>query len=94
MDLEDNVLLLLFLFQLRGCMFFIGFGIISISSYLVSTYVDPRLAPRRAQAEVELKVNDAEAAKKLFYNRFGAPSRPLKSLEDMMTFLGGSATYD
>jgi len=75
-------------------MFFIGFGIISISSYLVSTYVDPRLAPRRAQAEVELKVNDEEAAKKLFYNRFGAPSRPLKSLEDMMTFLSGSATYD
>ena len=75
-------------------MFFIGFGIISISSYVVTTYVDPLMAPSRAKAEVELKANDAEAAKKLFYNRFGAPSRPLKNLEDMMMFLSGSATYD
>ena len=26
-------------------------------------------------------------------NRFGAPSRPLRSLEDMIAFLGGSDTY-
>ena len=26
-------------------------------------------------------------------NRFGAPSRPLRSLEDMIEFLGGSDTY-
>lgn len=39
-------------------------------------------------------VNDEAAAKVLFYNRFGAPSRPLRSLEDMMAFLSGSATYD
>jgi len=25
--------------------------------------------------------------------RFGAPSRPLRSLEDMIAFLGGSDTY-
>jgi hypothetical protein len=38
--------------------------------------------------------NDAEASKILFYNRFGAPSRPLRSLEDLITFLSGSSTYD
>lgn len=113
-------------------MFFIGFGIISISSYVFSTYVDPRLEPGRVKAAEELKskiiyylerrdgnnykyyllfliyvkcsyssflsflqiANDEAAAKVLFYNRFGAPSRPLRSLDDMMNFLGGSATYD
>lgn len=38
--------------------------------------------------------NDTDAAKVLFYNRFGAPSRPLRSLEDLITFLSGSSTYD
>ena len=27
------------------------------------------------------------------YERFGAPTRPLRSLEDMVAFLGGSETY-
>ena len=32
----------------------------------------------------------------IFYDdfRFGAPTRPLRSLEDMIAFLGGSETYD
>ena len=30
---------------------------------------------------------------KINYKRFGAPSRPLRSLEDMIAFLGGSDTY-
>ena len=31
---------------------------------------------------------------KLIKKRFGAPSRPLRSLDDMIAFLGGSETYN
>lgn len=37
---------------------------------------------------------DEEAKGKLFYNRFGAPSRPHRNLDDLLTFLAGSATLD
>ena len=30
----------------------------------------------------------------LFYNKFGAPVKPHRSIEDIMAFLGGSETYD
>lgn len=36
-------------------MTFIGFGLISMSSYLFATYVEPRLEPGRKKAEEELK---------------------------------------
>ena len=37
-----------------------------------------------------LKEMDRKAKESLFYNRVGAPSRPLRSLEDMIAFLSGS----
>lgn len=37
---------------------------------------------------------DAAAKEILFYNKFGAPTRPLRSLDDLITFLAGSATFD
>lgn len=37
---------------------------------------------------------DAIAYKTVFFNRFGAPSRPLRTMEDMMVFLAGSAIFD
>jgi hypothetical protein len=38
--------------------------------------------------------NDAKARATLFYNRMGAPTRPHRSLEDLITFLAGSKTFD
>jgi len=40
------------------------------------------------------KEKDAEAKKVLFFNKFGAPTRPVKTLDDMIAFLAGSWTYD
>ena len=37
---------------------------------------------------------DKYARTVLFYNKFGSPTRPLRSLDDMIAFLGGSATID
>jgi len=37
---------------------------------------------------------DEEAKQKLFFNRFGAPSRPHRNLDDLLIFLAGSATLD
>lgn len=38
--------------------------------------------------------NDAKAKQTLFYNRMGAPTRPVRSLDDLLTFMAGSKTYD
>mgnify|MGYP006976765947 FL=1 len=37
---------------------------------------------------------DNIAKQTLFFNKFGAPTRPLRSLDDLITFLAGSWTYD
>ncbi|EGR30462.1 hypothetical protein IMG5_131360 [Ichthyophthirius multifiliis] len=80
---------------IRGSMFFIGFGLASSVGYVFNNYIDPYFFESgRIQAAIDLKQNDEQAVSKLFFNRFGAPSRPLRSLEDMIAFLSGSVTYD
>ena len=61
-----------------------------------------KLLLRRTQKVIKISYNDANslkekdetARKTLFFNRFGAPTRPLRTMEDMMTFLAGSAIFD
>jgi hypothetical protein len=38
--------------------------------------------------------NDIKARQTLFYNRMGAPTRPHRSLEEILIFLAGSKTFD
>ncbi|KAL4431891.1 hypothetical protein ABPG74_012703 [Tetrahymena malaccensis] len=79
---------------LRGCMFFVGFGCFSIINYLYGRYGYIINESSQKRAAQDLIDNDLAAEKVLFKNRVGAPTRPLRSLDDMMTFLSGSATYD
>jgi len=81
--------------NIRGGMFWIVTGQISIALYLKSTYYDPAyVIPAQEKAAKDLEEKDAYARTVLFYNKFGAPTRPLRSLDDMIAFLGGSKTID
>ena len=81
--------------NLRGCNFFIGAGILNIIMYAKTTYYDPKYTvPKQAAAKIELDEKDDIARRTVFFNRFGAPTRPLRTMEDMMVFLAGSAIFD
>lgn len=82
-------------FTLRGFNFFFIAGVLSIAFYLKAEYYDPvYIAPRKIKEKEEMDVLDQKAREVLYYNKFGAPTRPLKSLDDLMTFLAGSQTFD
>jgi hypothetical protein len=75
---------------LRGFNFFFGFASIGSLLYLKGTYYDPVYAePKRLVEQKKLEQLDVEAKSKLFYNRFQAPSRPHRNLEDIIAFLSG-----
>lgn len=80
---------------LRGNLVFIGIGAINVLIWAKSTYYDPKyVVPKQQAAAKELEERDNVAKQTLFFNKFGAPTRPIKSLDDMMVFLAGSWTYD
>ena len=70
-------------------------GTIPILIHFKTAYYDPNyVVPKQKEDTEKLKVIDAEAREILFYNRFGAPSRPMRSMDEMMKFLSGNETYD
>ena len=80
---------------LRGFNFFYFMGTLGALSYLKGEYYDPVFtAPKKAKEAEELEALDARAREMLFYNRFGAPTRPTRSMDEMMAFLAGSKTFD
>ena len=75
---------------LRGFNFFWLAGVLGGLSYVKSRYYDPvYVAPKKIAAEKELQELDAKAKQVLFYNRFKSPTRPHRSLEDIIAFLTG-----
>jgi hypothetical protein len=76
--------------SLRGCLGFIGFGALPIVFLLKAKYIHPK----KKIDEENLKIIDAKAKEVLFYNNFGAPTRPHRNMDEMMAFLSGSETYD
>mmetsp|Transcript_49365 Transcript_49365/g.56864 ORF Transcript_49365/g.56864 Transcript_49365/m.56864 type:complete len:180 (-) Transcript_49365:206-745(-) len=80
---------------LRGSNWFIGLGLINVGVWAKSTYYDPTFTePKKRLAAKDLEERDAEAKKKLFFNKFGAPTRPVRTLDDMIIFLAGSWSFD
>lgn len=74
---------------------FFGFGLINVLLYVKAHYYDPAYtAPKKIKQAEEIEALDNKAREILFYNKFGAPTRPLRSLDDVMAFLGGSKTFD
>ena len=74
---------------------FIGFGMLPILIMLKSKYYDPKyIHPKKIKDAENLKVIDQKAREVLFYNKFGAPTRPHRNMDEMMAFLSGSETYD
>eukprot|EP00339_Tiarina_fusa_P008256 CAMPEP_0117010578 /NCGR_PEP_ID=MMETSP0472-20121206/9286_1 /TAXON_ID=693140 ORGANISM="Tiarina fusus, Strain LIS" /NCGR_SAMPLE_ID=MMETSP0472 /ASSEMBLY_ACC=CAM_ASM_000603 /LENGTH=90 /DNA_ID=CAMNT_0004713143 /DNA_START=228 /DNA_END=500 /DNA_ORIENTATION=- len=66
-----------------------------VLGFLKSKYYDPKyVAPALEAQRLDLIEKDDYAKKTLFFNRIGGPTRPHRSLEDLMTFLAGSWTYD
>ena len=56
--------------------------------YVKSTWYDPRFtAPKQAAFAKEEEETNKEARQKLYQNRVNAPSRPTRSIQDMMLFL-------
>ena len=81
--------------SLRGCMGFIGFGMLPVVLMMKAKYYDPKyIHPKKAIDAANMKIIDAKAKEVLFYNNFGAPTRPHRNMDEMMAFLNGSETYD
>lgn len=80
---------------MRGFIAFFGAGLISVLLWAKGEYFDPKyVAPKKILAQKDLEEKDRIAKEKLFFNRVGAPTRPLRSMDDMITFLSGSWTFD
>lgn len=81
--------------NLRGCMVLIGLGVIPIVMHCKTKYYEPYfVAPKKLKDAEELKLVDQKAREIIFYNKFGAPTRPHRNMEQMMAFLSGNETYD
>jgi hypothetical protein len=80
---------------LRGSMGLIGFGMIPILMFIKTKYYQPYFVePKMIKDAENLKQIDQIARDTLLYNKFGAPTRPHRNMDDMMNFLSGSETYD
>jgi hypothetical protein len=81
--------------SIRGFNMFFSLGVINAIMYVKGEYYDPvYTVPKKKKEAEELEALDNKAKEVLFYNKFGAPTRPLRSLDDLMTFLAGSKTFD
>ncbi len=80
---------------LRGSMGLIGFGMIPILMFVKTKYYEPHFVePKKIKDAENLQEIDQKARDTLLYNKFGAPTRPHRNMDDMMNFLSGSETYD
>eukprot|EP01017_Pseudomicrothorax_dubius_P008620 TRINITY_DN12853_c0_g1_i3.p1 TRINITY_DN12853_c0_g1~~TRINITY_DN12853_c0_g1_i3.p1 ORF type:complete len:179 (-),score=58.72 TRINITY_DN12853_c0_g1_i3:119-655(-) len=80
---------------MRGFNFFLGIGVLNVLIWANKVYFEPKFGvPKKEAAKKELEEKDRIAKETLFFNRFGAPTRPHKSLDDLLVFLAGSWTYD
>lgn len=82
------------LIQLRGSVLFIGLSAFNAYLWYAGEKEKEQAAVNAEKKKAENEKNDKLARESLWYNRFNVASRPLRSVEDFMTFIASEATLN
>jgi len=70
-------------------------GFLPAFSYLKYELIDKHNEEaKRIEKERQEAENDRKARETLFYNNFGAPTKPTRSMDNFMTFIASSQAID